>query len=301
MQRIVKEGQTFRRRVVTEEEARAELADEPYKLELIGAQGRRRRGRQRGQHVRGRGRGRRGRLGRGRRRRADDLRQRAPRRLGRLEGPVPRPARAVTRLLGNGFQLMRSAAAYWRGSEKNPQLQRVYGTAWPTQGRAQGLPGPARRGRAPRPPPARRRARPVLVPRRARLRACRCSTRRAASSGGRWRTTRGGGTRRPGYEFVNTPHITKGAALRDLRSPRLVPRRHVPADAPRRGARRRGHRPPAGAGLLPQADELPDAQPDLPGARALLPGAAAAAVRVRHGVPVREVRRRPRPDPGARA
>ena len=36
----------------------------------------------------------------------------------------------TTRLLGNGFQLMRTAAAYWRGSEKNPQLQRVYGTAW---------------------------------------------------------------------------------------------------------------------------------------------------------------------------
>ena len=28
---------------------------------------------------------------------------------------------------------MRSAAAYWRGSEKNPQLQRIYGTAWPTR------------------------------------------------------------------------------------------------------------------------------------------------------------------------
>ena len=56
-----------------------------------------------------------------------------------------------------------------------------------------------------------------------------------------------------------------------------------------------------GAGLLPQADELPDAQPDLRGARPLLPRAAAAAVRVRHGLPVREVRRRARPDPGARA
>ncbi len=39
MQRIVKEGQTFRRRVVTEDEARAELAAEPYKLELIGLKG----------------------------------------------------------------------------------------------------------------------------------------------------------------------------------------------------------------------------------------------------------------------
>src|SRR4029078_1136710 len=38
-----------------------------------------------------------------------------------------------TRVLGNAFQLTRSAAAYWRGSEKNPQLQRVYGTAWPTK------------------------------------------------------------------------------------------------------------------------------------------------------------------------
>ena len=36
-------------------------------------------------------------------------------------------------MLGNAFKLMRSAAAYWRGSEKNPQLQRVYGTAWPTK------------------------------------------------------------------------------------------------------------------------------------------------------------------------
>ena len=36
-------------------------------------------------------------------------------------------------MLGNAFKLMRSAAAYWRGSEKNPQLQRIYGTAWPTK------------------------------------------------------------------------------------------------------------------------------------------------------------------------
>src|SRR6185369_2662218 len=38
-----------------------------------------------------------------------------------------------TRILGNGWQLLRTAAAYWRGSEKNPQLQRVYGTAWPSK------------------------------------------------------------------------------------------------------------------------------------------------------------------------
>ena len=38
----------------------------------------------------------------------------------------------TTKVLGNAFKLMRTAAAYWRGSEKNPQLQRVYGTAWAT-------------------------------------------------------------------------------------------------------------------------------------------------------------------------
>ncbi len=37
------------------------------------------------------------------------------------------------KLLGNAFTLMRSAAAYWRGSEKNPQLQRIYGSAWPAK------------------------------------------------------------------------------------------------------------------------------------------------------------------------
>ena len=61
-----------------------------------------------------------------------------------------------------------------------------------------------------------------------------------------------------------------------------------------------GHVRKAGAELLPQADELPDAQPDLRGARPVLPRAAAAAVRVRHRVPVREVGRRARHDPRAR-
>jgi threonyl-tRNA synthetase len=39
----------------------------------------------------------------------------------------------TTKLIANGFKLMRSAAAYWRSSEKNPQLQRIYGTAWPSK------------------------------------------------------------------------------------------------------------------------------------------------------------------------
>jgi threonyl-tRNA synthetase len=123
MGRIAKEGQTFRRWEVTEEEARKELRDEPYKLELIGLKGDP--GAAEGasvevglgglsiyQNVRGAGR---------------ETEQVVWQDLCR--GPhLP-----STRLLGNGFQLTRSAAAYWRGSEKNPQLQRVYGTAWPTK------------------------------------------------------------------------------------------------------------------------------------------------------------------------
>ena len=56
-----------------------------------------------------------------------------------------------------------------------------------------------------------------------------------------------------------------------------------------------------GPGLLPQADELPDALPDLPVARALLSRTSVAALRVRHGLPLRAVRRGARADPGARA
>ena len=123
MGRIVKEGQTFRRWDVTEAQAREELRDEPYKLELIGLKGDPAAadgasvevglgGLSIYQNVRGAG------------RESEtvvwqDL----------CRGPhVP-----STRVLGNGFQLTRSAAAYWRGSEKNPQLQRVYGTAWPSK------------------------------------------------------------------------------------------------------------------------------------------------------------------------
>ena len=83
MQRIVNEGQTFRRRVVTDDEARAELADEPYKLRADRAQGRR------APTAAAEGA-----VGGGRRRRADHLRQRPPRRHAGLARPVPRPARA---------------------------------------------------------------------------------------------------------------------------------------------------------------------------------------------------------------
>jgi len=121
MQKIVKQGQRFVRRVVTEDEARAELADEPYKLELIGLKGGADQG-DSGEQVEVGG--------------AElTIYDNVDPKTGELcwkdlcRGPhVPN-----TRVLGNGWALMRSAGAYWRGSEKNPMLQRIYGTAWPTK------------------------------------------------------------------------------------------------------------------------------------------------------------------------
>ena len=120
MQKIINEGQTFRRRVVTDEAARAELAHEPYKCELIGLKGGAAEAAE-GADVE---------VGSGELTIYDNIRRDGTRAWGDLcRGPhVP-----TTKVLGNAFKLMRSAAAYWRGSEKNPQLQRVYGTAWPTK------------------------------------------------------------------------------------------------------------------------------------------------------------------------
>jgi threonyl-tRNA synthetase len=115
MRKIVKAGQRFRRRVVTESEARTELASEPYKCELIGIKG------------------------------SDDeanvevggAELTIYDNLGRDGQPVWKdlcrgPHLPSTKLIP-AFKLMRSAGAYWRGSEKNPMLQRIYGTAWPSQ------------------------------------------------------------------------------------------------------------------------------------------------------------------------
>mgnify|MGYP001328281845 CR=1 FL=1 len=120
MQEIIRQGQRFSRRVVTEDEARAELADEPYKLELIDLKGA-----------------------------AGEAAEGASAEVGAEELTIydnidPKtgevrwkdlcrgPHLPSTRLIP-AFRLMRSAAAYWRGNEKNPQLQRVYGTAWPSK------------------------------------------------------------------------------------------------------------------------------------------------------------------------
>jgi threonyl-tRNA synthetase len=120
MQKIINEGQTFQRRVVTDEAARVELAEEPYKCELIGLKGGAAEAAE-GADVE---------VGSGELTIYDNIRRDGERAWGDLcRGPhVP-----TTKVLGNAFKLMRSAAAYWRGSEKNPQLQRIYGTAWPTK------------------------------------------------------------------------------------------------------------------------------------------------------------------------
>ncbi|HEY2947157.1 MAG TPA: threonine--tRNA ligase [Micromonosporaceae bacterium] len=119
MQEIIKSGQRFRRRRFgSVAEAKAELADEPYKLQLVDAKG-------------------------------DELDAAEAMEVGGGELTIydnidaetgktcwsdlcRGPHLPNTRLIG-AFKLTRIAAAYWRGTEKNPQLQRVYGTAWPNR------------------------------------------------------------------------------------------------------------------------------------------------------------------------
>lgn len=123
MVKIIKSGQTFRRRVVTQAEAEAEMASEPYKLELLAL-------------SQGPGSG-------------ADAAEGASVEVGEGEitiyDNVNKKGETVwkdlcrgphlpdTKLIANGYALMRSGGAYWRGSEKNPMLQRIYGTAWPSK------------------------------------------------------------------------------------------------------------------------------------------------------------------------
>ncbi len=120
MMRIIKEGQTFRRRVITDEQGHEELAHEPYKIELIGLKG----------NSENAGEGASVEVGAGELTIYENVK-----RNGEVawQDLCRGPHLPSTKLIGNGFKLMRSAAAYWRGSEKNPMLQRVYGTAWPTK------------------------------------------------------------------------------------------------------------------------------------------------------------------------
>jgi threonyl-tRNA synthetase len=115
MRKIIKEGQRFSRREVSDDDARAELADEPYKLELIDLKG----GPEaaEGASVE---------VGAGRLSIYDNLKRDGSLAWKDLcRGPhLPTTKRIPA------FTLTRTAAAYWRGNEKNKQLQRIYGTAW---------------------------------------------------------------------------------------------------------------------------------------------------------------------------
>ena len=129
MERIIKSGQRFMRRVVTDEEARAELANEPYKLELIGLKG----------HAGADG------LSGTTQFEAGESVEVGGAELTIYDNVDPASGEVIwkdlcrgphlpsTQPIRGGYALMRVAAAYWRGSEKNTQLQRIYGTAWPSK------------------------------------------------------------------------------------------------------------------------------------------------------------------------
>ena len=115
MRKIIKDGQRFRRRVTTEADALKELAHEPYKCELIGIKGDQ--GDESSVEVGGTELTIYDNLGRDGQPVWSDL----------CRGPHLPSTKHIP-----AFKLMRTAAAYWRGSEKNPMLQRIYGTAWPS-------------------------------------------------------------------------------------------------------------------------------------------------------------------------
>ena len=117
MRKIIKAGQRFRRRVVTDKEALAELAHEPFKCELIGLKST---ATDDESSVE---------VGAGELTIYDNLgRDGQPAWSDLCRGPHLPSTKHIP-----AFKLMRTAAAYWRGSEKNPMLQRIYGTAWPSQ------------------------------------------------------------------------------------------------------------------------------------------------------------------------
>jgi len=116
MRKIVKDGQRFKRRVTTEADALKELSHEPYKCELIGLKS----GSTDETSVE---------VGGAELTIYDNLgRDGEPVWSDLCRGPHLPSTKHIP-----AFKLMRAAGAYWRGSEKNPMLQRIYGTAWPSQ------------------------------------------------------------------------------------------------------------------------------------------------------------------------
>ena len=118
MRKIIREGQRFERRVTTDADAISELQDEPYKIELIGLKG--------SGNAENAAEGASAEVGAGELTIYDNIRRNGDVAWSDLcRGPhLPTTKRIPA------FKLMRSAAAYWRGDEKNKMLQRIYGTAW---------------------------------------------------------------------------------------------------------------------------------------------------------------------------
>jgi threonyl-tRNA synthetase len=193
MQRIIKAGQFFRRRVVTETEARHELAAEPFKMRLVGSEG--------GAEVMEVG--------------GSELTiyDNVEAKTGAVcwgdlcRGPHVPSTRYIP---ANAVKLMRTAAAYWLGDQSQEQLQRIYGTAWPSKEELQAyltfLEEAQRRDH-----------------RKLGAELDLFSFPEEIGSGLAVFHPKGGVVRRvmedysrkrheeAGYEFVNTPHITKGA------------------------------------------------------------------------------------------
>ncbi len=227
MQRIIREGQRFVRRVVSDEEARRGAGRRALQARADRAQGR---------HGVGKGR-RRGRIRRGRRRRADDLRQREPRRRGRLEGPLPRPAPAEhahdRQRVGPDAHRRRVLA----GQREEPAAAAHLRHRVAVEGRAARLPAASGGGRQARSPPTRQGAGPVLLPRGDRLRPV------GLAPAGRHRPPGDGAARaappprRRVHLRVHAAHHEEGP-LHRVQPPRDLCGGHVPAHPHGRGARR---------------------------------------------------------------
>ena len=224
MTAIIKSGQKFARRVVTDDEARTELEFQPYKLLLISAKG-----------------------GAGADAAPDpDIMEVGGTQLTMYDNVDRRDQTVWTDLCrgphvpttrhipANAFKLMRTAAVYWLSDERNPQLQRIYGTAWPDKEAMRAhltfLEEAAKRDH-----------------RRLGAELDLFSFPEQIGSGLAVFHPKGGIVRREmedysrrrheeaGYEFVNTPHITKGALFAtsghlDWYADGMYPPMHLDAD-----------------------------------------------------------------------
>ena len=280
---IIKAGQRFERREISDDDARAELADEKFKLELIGLKSS-----ASGEEATE--------VGAGGLTMYDNVNGKSGERVWTdlCRGPHLPSTRRIP-----AFKLMRSAAAYWRGSEKNEQLQRIYGTAWATRDDLKAylhrLEEAAKRDH--------RKLGAELdlfsFPDETRLGAGRLPPQGRRCCARRWRTTRGAKHIEAGYEFVNTPHITKGRLYEisghlDWYADGMFPAMHLDEERDETGTVRR---PGQDYYLKPMNCPM----------HCLIFRSRGRSYRelplrmfeFGHGVPLREVRRGPRPHPGA--